>query len=271
MNDIFDKANENITSSFSDLVVGTARAEAVQNLNGNEKRFTREKIYEATDGKYRTKTGEVVEINADSPVSPYAYKYLCRMDDKPVFWDQVQSLDPMLRATKGMYMIKYTPRTSSDYRKGRAFKIGQDLIRWDVRVSGVKEWNKLCDKVIEFDWLRRNSTLTENMFRLAKMHPGMAMWFSVKWDEYEAKIQSQLETKAEHPFVSRKVSGANYVHDDKTLVIRTFNDILKEVNEVEALPAVQEEMQQETGYIYNRSRKVARDPVTGQFIKKQEE
>ena len=270
--DIIDKLKDEKMKSFVNTVVGTARTEHVQEMNGNPV-----KNRGKTAGQYRDYKmylgEEEVEINPGSFVSPYAYKYVVRLDEKPVFWDQVLDLDPMLRATKGLYMIKYTPRGSKDYRKGRPFKIGQDLIRWDIRVSGTREWAELCERIPELRWLSRNSTLTENMFKLAVRHPGMSFWFSIKWDEYEAKLQAQSESVLEKAFVSRKCSVANYKdkykENDKSVLIRYFNDVLKEVNEAEALPAVQDEMRSEAGEGYDRSRKLERDPITGQFIKKE--
>lgn len=216
-----------------------------------------------------------VEVNANSPASPYTYKYICRMDDKPVVWSQIQNMDPMLRATKGLYMIKYTPVRGRDYRKGRPFKIGQDLIRWDVRVSGPEEWHELCKRVLEFGWLERNSTMTDAWFRLAKAHPGMAMWFSVDWVRYEEKLQAQSDTVLNAPFVARKSSVKDYAKklksQDKQILIRYYNDILSEINEVEKLDAVQNEMRETSGEGYDRSRKLPRDPVTGRFINKKQE
>lgn len=264
------KKNDNPISVISDA----ARTEHVMEMNGNAEQNTGRPFSKYMDMKVSDKKGEV-EVSANSPASPYTYKYLCRMDDKPVVWDQVQNLDPMLRATKGLYMIKYTPVRSKDYRKGRPFKIGQDLIRWDLRVSGTKEWHELCGRVIEFGWIERNSTLSDEMFRLAKMHPGMAFWFSVDWVRYEKKLQSQSDTELDIPFGARKASVEEYRHkkkaQDKAVLIRYFNDVLKEINEVEALDIVQEEMRATSGEGYDRSRKCPRDPVTGRFINKKQE
>lgn len=257
------------------LVVSSANTEHVIETGGNATKYKGKTIRQMRNGIYTDReTGEDVEVSEKSPVSPYAYKYIARMDDTPVNWDQIFNLDPMLRTTKGVYMIKYTPYHSKDYRKGRPFKIGQDLIRWDIRVSGTEEWHELCKRVPELGWLERNSYLTDNMFALAKKHPGMSLWFSVKWDEYEAKLQEQSHTVLENPFVSRKCSITEYKDKykakDKAVLIRYFHEILKEVNEVEKLPSVQEEMLTNANEGYDRSRKCPRDPVTGRFIKKED-
>ena len=276
--ELFEKFQAGSAQKLAQVIGSEARTEHVLEMNGNARKSTGKPLNKYLDMKLTDKeTGEEVEINPGASASPYVYKYFVRLDDKPVVWDQIQDLDPMLRATKGVYMIKYTPRHSTDHRKGRPFKIGQDLIRWDVRVSGYKYWTKLCETVPEFGWLSRNSTLTEGLFRLAVLHPGMSLCFTIKWEEYEAKLQAQIHRKPskkdQGPFCSRKTSLTEYKkikdlpHENKTIQIRYFNDILKEVNEAERSLAVQEEIIAECGKGYDRSRKCPRDPVTGQFIK----
>lgn len=254
------------------LIVGSANAEHVMELNGNAEKHKGKNLREYRGGKAYL-DGEEVEVSASSFASPYTYKYIVNLDEKPILWEHIFDLNPNLRMTKGLYMIKYTPAGSGDCRKGRPFKIGQDLIRWDIRVSGVVEWEELARRVPELRWLSRNSTLTRNLFGLAKRHPGMSFWFTVKWDEYEAKLKAQ-ETYAmsDRPFMSHKTSVKDYRDKfkakDKAVLLRCFNDILKEINEVEALDTVQEEMKFETGEGYDRSRKCPRDPETGRFITK---
>lgn len=270
--------NEEYDSPIA-IIGGAARIEHNQELNGNPVKGHRQNRLRFFGGTMRDKeTGEDIEINAFAPVSPYAYKYPCRMDDAPVDWAQIMNLDPQLRMTKGLYMIKYTPVHSRDYRKGRPFKIGQDLIRWDVRISGPEEWKELCARIPEFGWIARNSTFSTKLFKLAKQHPGMAFWFTVDWIRYRNKLVKQAKSASVHiekPFVARKSSLAEYKEiastQDKEVILRYFNDVLAEVNEVEALPTVQREMVRETGSAYDRSRKVAHDPVTGRFQKKKED
>ena len=109
----------------------------------------------------------------------------------------------------------------------------------------------------------------------------MALWFSVDWVRYATKLRAEHEAEygsesvLEKPFVSRKCSVQDYKDvykaQDKTVLIRYFNDILSEINEVEKLDAVQNEMREACGEGYDRSRKCPRDPVTGRFINKKKE
>ena len=257
----------------SGLISGTARTEYVIANEGNLDKKEQKNKYRFNEGKIKYGDYEC-DVNAQSPFSPYTYKYIVRLDDTPVNWDQIFGLDPLLRVTKGLYMIKYVPRGCKDHRKGRPWKIGQDLIRWDIRVSGPKHWLKLCSTVPELDWLNRNSTFDLRMFDIAVQHPGMTFWFSVDWVMYDQKIKSQNKLD-EGSLVSRKVSASDYIEfykqKDKTILIRYFNDILKEINDAERDSAVQQEMAQYAGEGYDRSRKCPRDPVTGRFINKKQE
>ena len=265
--------NDNVLNQ----IIGAANVEQNIELNGNVKLNQGKpagKFYEGTI--IEAKTGEEVEVSANSPASPYTYKYFVRLDDKPVLWNQIQNLDPMLRSTKGLYMIKYTPKNSKDRKKGRPWKIGQDLIRWDIRVSGKAHWHQLCDRIPELDWLRRNSTFEDGLFDLAVNHPGMTLWFTVDWLRYSTKIRTQSKSASVQwqPLAARKASVEEYKRiaqhsNNKAVLCRYFNDVLKEINDAEKLPAVQEEMIAAEGEVYNRSRKCPRDPITGQFIKKE--
>ena len=260
-----------------DTIIGAANVEQNIELNGNVNLHQGKNLREHHEGiVVEAKTGEEIEVSASSPASPYTYKYFIRLDDQPVIWDDIQSLNPMLRSTKGLYMIKYTPKNSKDRKKGRPWKIGQDLIRWDIRVSGPKHWHYLCDRIPELDWIRRNTILTDEMFDIAVQHPGMTLWFSIDWVRYCNLIRSRTKSVSvqRRPLTSRKASVEEYKRiaqhsEDKAVLCRYFNDVLKEINEAEKQPAVQEEMIAAEGEVYNRSRKCPRDPETGRFIKKE--
>lgn len=266
-----------MSESVLKTVAATANAEQNMELNGNkvENEGVRYQKYLTEKGTYEgPEVGGGDGINAYAYASPYNYKYIVRLDEKPVKWAQIKNLDPNIRATKGLYMIKYIPKGSIQRKKGRPFLIGQDLIRWRLCVSGSNYWHYLAKQVPEIGWLERNSTLTDNMFKLAKMHPGMSLWFSVKWDEYEAKIQTQLiEAEGKDtvtPFASSCCPLDQYKKlfksKDKRILLRNWNEVLGEINAVEKSESVQKEMKEETGAVYDRSRKLSRDPVTGRFI-----
>lgn len=273
-----------------DKIKASAKIEMDREYHGNDcKPNTGLKYYDYRHGKVWAKNeegkDEEIEVNRDSFCSPFVYKFAVRLDEKPVKWEDVKRYDPMIRATKGLCMIKYTPRGSKDYRKGHPFKIGQDLIRWDIRVSGKKEWNELCDRIPELNRLRNNSTLNNRMFDLAARHPGMTFWCTVDWVKYADKLQAQTEEELYRAYVSRKVSVQDYKDlymdkdKDKALILRGFNHIIKELQEVEILPSVQREMKKNTGetaiardkFLHGAFTATKRDPKTGRFIRNEPE
>ena len=265
--------------TINSVVEATARIVQTTEMSGNHIIKHQPEEYRAPERKVVI-DGEEIEVNARAFVSPLAYKYIIHLDDKPVFFEHIKNLDPKLRATKGMYMIKYVPKGCKDRKIGRPWKIGQDLIRWDIRVSGPREWDGLCEKIPELAWMKRNSTLTRNMFNIAAKHPGMSFWFTIKWDEYETKIQKQIDqinAENDKAFVSRKCSYRDYKEiykaQDKSLVLRVLNDVLDEVQEVESSSTVQEEMFNATGEttVTRQFNGQPKDPATGRFITKNKE
>lgn len=267
-----------------EVVASVARIEQNVALNGSQNRLldTNLKTIPAKEVEKRD------EVSALAFVSPLAYKMTIHLHDQRVTFDMIQNMDQNLRVTKGLYMIKYIPKTNSKRKKGRPWCIGQDLIHMGIYVSGPKHWNYLCDRIPELDWLRRNSTLTKEMFDYAVQQPGMSFWFTIDWPRYMAKLESQSVSESVQragpgsepaPFVGYKCSGEDYRkhYKDKCATLRVLGDVLKEVQEVEEMPSVQEEMLENTGetgitreqYIKGRGgNHQPKDPVTGRFLKK---
>lgn len=270
-------------ADFAETIISAARIEANQQMNGSHilKKSENMKLVPNKEPDKRD------EVSALTFVSPLAYKLICNLDEKIVTKRMIQNLDPKLRVTKGVYMIKYIPKTDKRYRKGRPWCIGQDLIHMGIYVSGPRHWNYLCDRIPELNWIRRNTNLTDRLFYIAAHHPGMSFWFCVDWPRYESKLLAGTdpETVSVHnpeykPFGAYKCSGEEYRkhYKDKTATLRVLADVLHEVQEVEMLPAVQEEMIAATGesditrkqYIKGMGGvNQPKDPVTGQFIKKE--
>ena len=146
--------------------------------------------------------------------------------------------------------------------------IGQDLIRMSIKVSGPKHWHFLCSKIPELAWIERNSTLTDEWFDIAARNPNMPFWFGINVPEYVKKLEAQAGERIDTPFVAYKCSKEQYekIYKNKQARLRTYGEVLKEINDVERLEEVQAEMRAATGEGYDRSRKCPRDPETGQFI-----
>lgn len=269
-----------------ELVRSVAKMEQCQKLHGSQ-RAEKPKDYNKVPEKGLEERGE--EISALTFVSPLAYKVLIHLHEKRVTQDMIQNMDQNLRVTKGMYMIKYISKKSKDYKKGRPFTIGQDIIRMGIHVAGPRHFHYLCDKVPELNWIRHNTHYEDGLFDIAAMQPGIPIWFSIDWCGYAAKLASQpgpefgsKQGVGSAPFAAYKCSGESYRkhYKDKCATLRTLSDVLREVQDTEELPSVQKEMLEATGetgitreqYIKGRGGvHQPQDPVTGRFLKKNKE
>ena len=237
-----------------------------------EQKFLEKEPYKSPVEKDKIAGG----VNSLIPVNPYASKILIRLDNKLITSEDILSFDPAIRATGGRYMVRYYGPGATRYKKGRPFQIGQDLIHWDIRVAGYAHWKALTHYIPELKWLDQNSTLTSFLFAVAKMHPGMSIFFTINRDKYVNEILEQGKNSGLTPGSDftplgvHRPSFKEYNEKYKNMPIpkcRYVNEILKEINEVERLPSVQKEMEEECGIVYTRGRNTLRDPVTGQFLK----
>lgn len=275
-------------SNSLDLIRSVAKYEQCQRLHGSQQ-AKKPKEYNKVPEKVGNldKNGEV--ISALTFVSPLAYKVVINLSGERVTEDMIQNMDPNLRITRGMYMIKYVPKTSREYRKGRHFIIGQDIIRMGIHIAGVEHFHKLCDRIPELNWIRHNTHYEDGLFRIAALQTNIPIWFSIDWCGYAKKLEALpgLEFGSKQgvgsaPFASYKCSAKEYRehYKDKCATLRTLHDVLKEVQEAEELPSVQKEMLESSGetgmtreqYIKGRGGvHQPKDPVTGRFMKKNKE
>lgn len=127
--------------------------------------------------------------NIFSPGKVYAY--LVSVDDQPITLRDFRELKPNIRATRGAYTIQYIPAGSVKRNPKFPYLIGQDLVRIRVTVSGPKHWGALCSRIPELAWLKRNSTLSDAMFGIAKKHPGLVLRFGIDFVKYCDKITNR--------------------------------------------------------------------------------
>ena len=183
----------------------------------------------------------------------HVYFYIVELHDKPVSIQDFYNFNPDIRATKGLYTIQYIP--SSDVRRNPKFPylIGQDLVRLRVTVSGPKHWNMICQRIPELDWIKRNSTFSNDFFAIAKKHPGLTLRFSIDFPKYCAKIEKQAEEQGidiDHKplVVYQWGKDMREKHKDVTLSSpRTKADYLVALLEIEKSPTVLGEIKQSKG------------------------
>lgn len=136
---------------------------------------------------------EKMGITENTLVSPYTTHIIMNIHDEPVSAVTFQSGDPDVRATNGCYTLQYLPRTDRRSIPGKPYIIGQDLIRMRICVSGPDHFNRLASRIPELAWMRRNTTISNELFGFAKMHPGIPLYFTIDWVKYGGKIIKKAE------------------------------------------------------------------------------
>lgn len=121
------------------------------------------------------------------------YHYIVSIEDKPVTKERFMRFDSDIKITKGMYSIQYIPLRSYKRNPKFPYLIGQDLVRLRVTVSGPRHWGCLCKRIPELGWVKRNSTLTDYMFSVAKKHPGLIIKFGINYEKYCKTIEERAE------------------------------------------------------------------------------
>ena len=121
------------------------------------------------------------------------YYYLVELYDQPISLKDFHNMKSTIRATSGKYTLQYIPNGSMKRNPKFPYLIGQDLVRIRVTVSGPKHWGALCGRIPELAWLNRNSTISRELFGIAKMHPGLVLRFGIKFVEYCDKITNRAK------------------------------------------------------------------------------
>lgn len=160
--------------------------EAAQRESQNRSELIRNKKFsEFRNGVNEVATGQ----NIFTPGK--VYTYLVDLHDQPITLKDFAQLKPSIRATHGFYTIQYIPAGSVKRNPKFPYLIGQDLVRIRVTVSGPKHWRALCSRIPELDWVRRNSTLSDGLFGIAKKHPGLVLRFGIDFVKYCDKITNR--------------------------------------------------------------------------------
>lgn len=185
--------------------------------------------------KFRDNVNEVVTSqNIFTPGK--VFTYLVALDDEPITLQHFRELKPNIRATHGFYTLQYIPAGSMKRNAKFPYLIGQDLVRIRVTVSGPAHWAKLCERIPELAWLKRNSTISGELFSIAKKHPGLVLRFGVDFVKYCAKIESranELGIDIDHKPLVLYQWGANDVPqvDGVLNPLKTKEDYNKELKE----------------------------------------
>lgn len=208
--------------------------EAAQRESQNRSELIRNKRF----SEFRNNVNEVgTSQNIFTPGK--VYTYLVSVDDQPITLKDFAQLKPNIRATHGFYTIQYIPAGSVKRNPKFPYLIGQDLVRIRVTVSGPAHWAKLCERIPELAWLKRNSTISSKLFSIAKKHPGLVLRFGIDFVKYCDKIESrasELGIDIDHKPLVLYQWGAN----DVPKVDGVLNPLKTKQDYIEELKAVQD-------------------------------
>lgn len=164
------------------------------------------------------------------------YNYLVHIYDEPISLADFKQLKPEIRATKGYYTIQYIPSGSMHRNPKFPYLIGQDLVRIRVTVSGPKHWHAMCGRIPELAWIKRNSTMCDELFAIAKKHPGLVLRFGIDFPRYCTKIENRARELGididNKPLVTYQWGRDSVPHEEETLTMnskQTYADILKQL------------------------------------------
>ena len=170
--------------------MGKTIAETIGEAARRESQNRTEIIRNRRHSEFRDNVSEVgTSQNIFTPGK--VYTYLVALDDQPITLKDFAQLKPNIRATHGFYTLQYIPAGSMKRNAKFPYLIGQDLVRIRVTVSGPAHWAKLCERIPELAWLKRNSTISGELFSIAKKHPGLVLRFGIDFVKYCAKIESR--------------------------------------------------------------------------------
>ena len=216
-------------------------SQAAQREGENQRNIVRSKRF----SEFRNKVNEV-ETSQNIFTPGRVYTYLVHLQDEPITLKDFLELKPDIRATHGFYTIQYIPAGSVRRNPKFPYLIGQDLVRIRVTVSGPAHWGMLCTRIPELAWLNRNSTISGELFKIAKMHPGLVLRFGIDFPKYCTKIlnrASELGIDIDNKPLVLYQWGANDVPkvDGVLNPLKTKQDYAEELKAVQDTVTCEEE------------------------------
>ena len=149
--------------------------------------------HEAGYTQHRQAARRHVNKPKDVPVTAFLNKVVS-IDGQPIVIDLSTGLLPMnVRTTSGFFTLTYNPEGSPKRVKDKPYTFGQDLIAARISVSGPRHLRALGDRIPEIGWILKWSFFTDDLFAIAKQHPGIAFGFNVNWPKYAAMIEAKAE------------------------------------------------------------------------------
>lgn len=151
-----------------------------------------EKIYKS--GSFAIEAAHYGKVMTTGDAVEHCF-FIISLKDEPVVTTQIKRLDPNIRATKGVYYVKYWSDNSIGSRIAKyadyKYAIVCDMLTFNVRVRDYKHFCIAANYIPELAWLKRNTSIGEHVFGLAKLHQGMLIPFCMNMDEYVKMIKAK--------------------------------------------------------------------------------
>lgn len=127
-----------------------------------------------------------------APRKTFAARLFISLNNEILKENEDLATNPDVKMTNGNYYVKYgwcRNRREED----RKFVIVSDLFSYHGRVR-FYDWKDFCrmaktDK--EVRWIKENTTISEELFKIAKDHHWQNLPFSVDWVKYKNKLKEK--------------------------------------------------------------------------------
>lgn len=127
------------------------------------------------------------------PISAF-FKKVVSLDEMPITIEPFSGLlSTNVRTTSGFFTLVYNPEGSPKRVKDKPYTFGQDLFAARISVSGPRHLRALGERIPEIGWILKWSYFSDELFALAKKHPGIAFGFNVNWPEYAKMVEAKAE------------------------------------------------------------------------------
>lgn len=120
---------------------------------------------------------------------------MTRMDSKPLGLGDNPTTNPDCCLTSGVYTIKYKPIPDNDQFADRPYVIKCDLFAGNrIRFKDFGDLNKISRSIPKVKWLLENTTFSQRMLAIAKLHPDTPIPFVLDVVQYEKRLKAQGDT-----------------------------------------------------------------------------
>lgn len=137
-------------------------------------------------------------------VKTNSMRFIISLQEEPVLPKDVidPSMKGSIRCTDGTFYMRYDPQGSNAKNHNYPYLIKtHDMLGVNIRVSGPTQLHKLKKILPELDWIIRNTNYSDELFLVAKTHPGLMIPFAFDVVRYQSMIVSKMNRYGINPTV----------------------------------------------------------------------